>query len=222
MAGIGFELRRLLRKNTLIGLVEAYAYAGIIGSGPWVFSIVGILLIGLFSASIVVPSVLVTQFQTSVTYLVASSLILTGLVQLAFTRFISDRLFEKKRELVLPNLHGLLLIVIVAASLLGSVLLFIALPGLGVAYRLLMLAGFVIMCAVWILTVLLSGMKRYKAIVLLFAVGYTLIVVGALWLRYYGLEGLLGSFVAGNLVLLAGMWGLTMREFNVRQELVRF
>ena len=46
MAGIGFELRRLLRKNTLVGLIEAYAYAGVIGSGPWVFSIVGILLVG--------------------------------------------------------------------------------------------------------------------------------------------------------------------------------
>ena len=91
MAGIGFELRRLLRKNTLLGLVEAYAYAGIIGSGPWVFSIIGILLVGIFSASIVVPSILVTQFQTSVTYLVASSLILTGLVQLAFTRFVCSR-----------------------------------------------------------------------------------------------------------------------------------
>lgn len=222
MAGIGFELRRLLRKNTLIGLVEAYAYAGIIGSGPWVFSIVGILLIGLFSASIVVPSVLVTQFQTSVTYLVASSLILTGLVQLAFTRFISDRLFEKKRELVLPNLHGLLLIVIVAASLLGSVLLFIALPGLGVAYRLLMLAGFVIMCAVWILTVLLSGMKRYQAIVLLFAGSYALIVALSLLLRPLGLEGLLGGFVFGNLVLLAGMWALTVHDFAGPGPFLRF
>ena len=94
MAGIGFELRRILRKNTLIGILEAYAYAGIIGSGPWVLSIVGILLIGLFSVSVVVPSYLVTQFQTSVTYLVAGSLIFTGLAQLAFTRFISDRLFE--------------------------------------------------------------------------------------------------------------------------------
>ena len=65
MAGIGFELRRLLRKNTLVGLIEAYAYAGVIGSGPWVFSIVGILLVGIFSASVVVPSYLVTQFQTS-------------------------------------------------------------------------------------------------------------------------------------------------------------
>ena len=222
MAGIGFELRRLLRKNTLIGLVEAYAYAGIIGSGPWVFSIVGILLIGLFSASLVVPSLLVTQFQTSVTYLVAGSLILTGLVQLAFTRFISDRLFEKKREQVLPNLHGLLLIVILAASLLGSLLLFVALPGLGVAYRLLMLAGFVIMCAVWVLTVLLSGMKRYQAIVLLFAGSYALIVVLSLLLRPLGLEGLLGGFVFGNLVLLAGMWALTVHDFAGPGPFLRF
>ena len=222
MAGIGFELRRILRKNTLIGILEAYAYAGIIGSGPWVLSIVGILLIGLFSVSVVVPSYLVTQFQTSVTYLVAGSLIFTGLAQLAFTRFISDRLFEKKKDAVLPNLHGLMLLVSAGAGLIGTLGVFLLLPGEGILYRLLMLAGFVTLCSVWVMSVLLSGMKRYKAIVLLFAVGYTLIVVGALWLRYYGLEGLLGSFVAGNLVLLAGMWGLIMREFNVRQELVRF
>ena len=218
MAGIGFELRRLLRKNTLIGLVEAYAYAGIIGSGPWVFSIVGILLVGLFSASLVVPSFLVTQFQTSVTYLVAGSLILTGLVQLAFTRFVSDRLFEKKRDQVLPNLHGLLLIVILGASL----LLFLALPGLGVAYRLLMLAGFVIMCAVWVLTVLLSGMKRYQAIVLLFGGSYALIVVLSLLLRPLGLAGLLGGFVFGNLVLLGGMWLLTVHDFAGPGPFLRF
>ena len=65
MAGIGFELRRMLRKNTLTGLLRAYAYAGVIGSRPWVFSIIGILLVGIFSASVVVPNFLVTQFQTS-------------------------------------------------------------------------------------------------------------------------------------------------------------
>ena len=55
MAGIGFELRKLLRKDSLLGLVQAYAYAGVIGSGPWVLSIVGMLLIGFLSASVVVP-----------------------------------------------------------------------------------------------------------------------------------------------------------------------
>ena len=222
MAGIGFELRRLLRKNTLLGLVEAYAYAGIIGSGPWVFSIIGILLVGIFSASIVVPSILVTQFQTSVTYLVASSLILTGLVQLAFTRFVSDRLFEKKREVILPNLNGLMLIVVMVASVIGTFCLFILLPELGLLYRLLMLAGFVLMSAVWVMTVFLSGMKRYKAIVILFGCAYALIVLTALWWRPHGLEGLLAGFVFGHLILLAGMWVLTVREFNPQGKLISF
>jgi polysaccharide biosynthesis protein PelG len=222
MAGIGFELRRLLRKNTLVGLIEAYAYAGIIGSGPWVFSIVGILLIGIFSASVVVPNHLVTQFQTSVTYLVASSLILTGLLQLAFTRFVSDRLFEKKKAMILPNLHGLLLLVFVAAGTLGTLALFVLLPGQGLLYRLLMLTGFAAMCGVWILTVLLSGMKRYRAIVFLFAVCYALIVAAALWLRSYGLEGLLAGFVGGNLLLMVGMWALTVRDFRMPGPLITF
>lgn len=222
MAGIGFELRRMLRKDTLLGLVQAYAYASVIGSGPWVLSIVGILLIGIFSASVVIPGVLVTQFQTSVTYLVACSLIYTGLVQLAFTRFISDRLFEKRKDMVLPNLHGLLVLVLLGACVLGTAALFIALPGQGLVYRLLMLAGFALMCGVWVLTVLLSGMKRYKAIVLLFGVSYGLIVVSALLMRPWGLEGLLGGFVLGNYVLLVGMWLLVVREFNATGPIIAF
>jgi uncharacterized membrane protein len=222
MAGIGFELRRLLRKNTLLGMVEAYAYAGIIGSGPWVFSILGILFVGLISASIATPSFTITQFQTSVTYLVASSLVLTGLVQLAFTRFVSDRVFEGKDETIMANLNGLLLVVVLVASLLGTLCLFLVFPGLSVLYRLLMLAGFVLMCVVWVMTVFLSGMKRYRAIVVLFGVAYSLIIGLALLLRPYGLEGLLGGFVIGHLVLVGGMWLLTARDFLPREQLISF
>ena len=32
MAGIGCELRKLLRKDSRLGLVPAYAYAGVIGT----------------------------------------------------------------------------------------------------------------------------------------------------------------------------------------------
>lgn len=222
MAGIGFELRRLLRKNTLLGLVEAYAYAGIISSGPWVFSILGILAIGLISASIATPSFTITQFQTSVTYLVASSLVLTGLVQLAFTRFVSDRLFEKRSDLIMANLNGLMLLVVVAAASIGTFCLFVVFPGLSLLYRLLMLAGFVMLCPTWVMTVFLSGMKRYRAIVLLFALAYAVIVGSALALRPYGLEGLLAGFVFGHLILVGGMWLLTIRDFQADREVLRF
>ena len=222
MAGIGFELRHMLRKNTLLGLLQAYTYASVIGSGPWVLSIVGILLIGIFSASVVVPATLVTQFQTSVTYLVACSLIYTGLAQLAFTRFVSDRMFERRKHAILPNLHGLMALVLLGAGGLGTLALFFVLPGEGVLYRLLMLAGFILLSGVWILTVLLSGMKRYKAIVALFALSYGLIVVSALLLRRWGLEGLLAGFVLGHYVLLAGMWLLIVREFHPARRMMAF
>lgn len=217
MAGIGFELRKLLKKDSLLGLLQAYTYAGVIGSGPWVLSILGILLIGLLSSTVVVPSFLVTQFQTSVTYLIASSLIVTGAVQLTFTRFVSDRLFEGRRDWVMPNLHGLLMIVMVAAGAIGTLCLFIVLPGEGLVYRLLMLSGFVVMCAIWVVTIFLSGMKRYKAIVATFAVGYVVTVGVALLLRPFGLDGLMGGFVLGHCVLLAGLWLLTALQFRPDQ-----
>ena len=53
MAGIGFELRKLLQRDSYSGLLQAYAYAGIISSGPWILSIVGILAIGLLSEAFV-------------------------------------------------------------------------------------------------------------------------------------------------------------------------
>lgn len=98
MAGIGFELRKILQRDSLLSLIQAYVYAGIISSGAWMLSIFGIFIIGIFSIAVVVPDYLVTQFQVSVTYLVAMSLCLTGFAQLAFTRFTADRIFEKKRR----------------------------------------------------------------------------------------------------------------------------
>ena len=111
MAGIGFELRKLLRQDSYFALVRAYSYAGLISSGPWVLSIVGLVVIGILSNSIVAPSILVTQFQVSVTYLIAGSLILTGMVQLSFTRWVSDRLYEKKSDMIVPNFAGVLLVI---------------------------------------------------------------------------------------------------------------
>ena len=45
MAGIGFELRKLMRRDSFWGLLRAYGYAGMISSGPWVLSILGVVAI---------------------------------------------------------------------------------------------------------------------------------------------------------------------------------
>jgi uncharacterized membrane protein len=219
MAGIGFELRKLMRHDSYTGLLQAYGFAGVISSGPWVLSIVGIMLVGVLSIGTVIPALRVTQFLVSVTYIMAASLIVTGFLQLMFTRFIADRLFEERDEAVLPNLLGALLLTLVVCSALGSLVLVTLFGGEDFTYRLLMLSAFVMQCGVWVVVVFLSGMKEYRRIVAAFFAGYSITVAMALILRGFGLHGLLSGFVIGQVVLLGLLLALVVHYYPGRQLL---
>ncbi|APW41934.1 exopolysaccharide Pel transporter PelG [Rhodoferax saidenbachensis] len=215
MAGIGFELRKLLRKQTYSGLLQAYAFAGIISSGPWVLSIIGIMLIGLLSVGVVSPKVAISQFQVTVTYLFLISLISTGLVQLSFTRFVADRTFAKDEASILPNFNGLILLAMGLSMILALPCVAFLFPEQTVLYRLLFVMGLGVMSAIWIATVFLTGMKHYRAIVLIFFLGYSATLVLALLFRStLGMEGLLLGFVLGHYLLLMGMIWLIYRNYH--------
>ena len=215
MAGIGFELRKLLQKNSYAGVLQAYLYAGMISSGPWVLSIVGILIIGLLSHGVDVSSVLISQFQVTVTYLFVTSLILSGIVQLAFTRFVADRLFVGDTAAVPPNFNGLLLVTCLLAVAISVPLAALFFPGESALYRMLLVMGLAIMCGIWVTTIFLTGLKYYMAIVRLFAVGYGFTVLFSLGLRQLlKMEGLLLGFVFGHFMLLMGMIWLVYRHYR--------
>ena len=214
MAGIGFELRKILRRETLTGVTQAYAYAGLISSGPLILSIFGILIIGVLSLASVIPKFAIVEFQVSVTYIIALSLILTGPLQLSFTRFISDRLFEKRADLVLSNYNGVVLVSTLLSGLLGFIAMAVGFRSEPLVYRLLMIAGFVVVSNIWIAVIFLSSVKQYRQILFVFLVGYVCTVAFALLLNGHGLVGLLGGFVGGHVVLLAGLSGLIYRDYQ--------
>lgn len=213
MAGIGFELRKLLRQDSYFGLLRAYGYAGIISSGPWVLSILVIMALGYLSIALPGKSQYVTQFLVSVTYLVAGSLTLSGLAQLVFTRFVADRLFEKKNRTVLPNLIGLLTLVNVVSGLLGLGICLALFSETPLIYRIEMCVGFVLLSNIWCITVFVTGMKAYRQVLAAFALGYGVTFVLGVLMRGYGLEGLLGGFVAGQGVLFYTLLFLVLRYY---------
>jgi uncharacterized membrane protein len=96
MAGIGFEIRKILREKTIFSIVKAFSYAGVISSGPWIISMVSILISGYVAKIYFDDSKTVVNFALMVTYLIALSLILTSFSQLSFTRYVSDVLFRKE------------------------------------------------------------------------------------------------------------------------------
>ena len=201
MAGIGFELRALLRRRSFLGFAAGYGYAGLIGSGPWIFSIVGVMAIGALSGGFVHPTEDTQRFLVCVTWLLATSLVATGALQMRFTRFVADRVYEGQRGAVLPNLLGALTLTSLlagAASTAAVLLLFDAPPALCVV----LVAGFVVLCDTWLLVVMLSGLKAYRTVVAMFFIGYAAGALLAVALRRFGTTGLLAGFVAGQAILL--------------------
>ncbi|PCI43676.1 MAG: histidine kinase [Proteobacteria bacterium] len=218
MAGIGFELRRLLADERKFGVFRAYAYAGLISSGPWILSILGVMAIGVVTRMLGAPDGEVIDFLVSITYLVACSLILSGGLQLMYTRFTADRLFEKRRDKILPNLLGsLLLISVLAAIIAGASLYYLFHESM--MYEVLMFTGFVILCNLWIVVVFLNGMKEYRAILWAFFVGYGSSLIISLVLMDYGTNGLLFGFVSGQALLVFMLLWLIIRDYPSRKLL---
>jgi len=216
MAGIGFELRKFLQKDSFCGLVQAYGYAGVISSGPWVLSILGIMMVGIISISLNTDAEFIIAFLLSVSYLIASSIIFGAWVQLMFTRFVSDCLFDKQKEDILPNLMGALLVTSTSSILIGA-MLWPSFSETTISYRLLMLSNLLILSNIWILVVMLSGLRTYKLILGAFVIGYGVTVSAALWLRVYGLEGLMAGFFFGQSIMMFLMLALLVHEYPAKK-----
>ena len=214
MAGIGFELRRILRRKSYWALLEAYTYAGIVSSGPWLLSIFGILLLGFFALGARFASAPVIQFQVSVTYLIAVSLILTGPLQLLFTRHIADMLFARQARAVIPVLLSML----AGACALGAVFAALALTLFFRAtpwrYQVLLAIAFTELCGVWVLTIMATSLKDYKGLVAAYLLAYlTVVVLGLRLGARWGLDGYLVAFAVGQGLLLLALGMLIIREF---------
>jgi uncharacterized membrane protein len=216
MAGLGFEgqLRKLLKRDSLSATLSAYVYAGVVNAGPLVLSILGILLIGFISQSVLRSSVYIVQFQVSVTYLIAASLIITGALQLLFSRFVSDRLFTHENDRILSAYNAVSLVATAITGLLGLVLALTVFRGESFAYRALMLAAFVAISQVWLGVIFLASVKQYRAILAAFFIGYAVIVITALLLDRFGVEGLLAGFLLGHIALLMYLSAVIHRQFH--------
>lgn len=220
MAGIGFELKKMLQDESWLGLTKTYVYAGIISSGPWVLSILGIMLVGLLGAINKTNQGQLVEFLVSVTYLMSISLILTGLLQLMFTRFIADRLYEKNQHIVLPNLMGAMYLTTAVSGALGLVLGFTFFYGQWVYFS-LMLVNFIVLCNLWIVLVFVSGMREYHYVLWSFLGAYGGIVVLSLGFHNLGANGLLAALLLGHTALLFSLFFLILKNFEAK-EWVRF
>lgn len=200
MAGIGFQLRRLTASRTFAGVLGAYASAAAISAGPWIISIVALMVLTWLLHQFL-PGDEIRLFTASVTHVYAFALIITGPIQIILTRYAADRFSLKQPERVYPSLKGGVLLAALLAAAVGGVFFF----GLVPAPRLFQIcsAGLLVYVAsIFIASVYLSALRRYQGIVLAFAAGYGFGTLASWQLALrYGVTGAMAGLLLGHLLL---------------------
>lgn len=204
MAGIGFRLQRILASNSYGSLAAAYGYSAIISSGPWMLSMLSLVLIGLFMTANsgwqnggANP---VETFCAVTTYAYAGSIILGGSIHLGISRYISDRLYASEIEEILPAfLYSAAIVIVLGLVCAGPWFAFSGLP-VSTAFSAFLI--FQSLSLTWLAMTFLSAAKGYGQIVWGFlganAAGVILAILGY---KYFALAGVFAGYSLGQFFL---------------------
>jgi uncharacterized membrane protein len=213
MAGIGFELRKILARPGYVNTLRAYGYAALISSGPWVLSIVSLALLGIVCRGMASEKQMELVFA-SVTYVYALSLILTGPVQMILTRYTADQKFSNKSTRIFPAITTTLAFTSALSSLIGLVLFVGFVPG-PLLFQLASACLLMLVTSIWVMTVALTASKNYHGVLFSFLSGYAISFLASwvftLWL---GPSATMLGMVAGHLILFLLLLRLTFKEIG--------
>jgi polysaccharide biosynthesis protein PelG len=217
VAGIGFELKRVLRKGGVIRFLGVSLAGTAIVAGPWLLSVMGIFLIqryarlaiseapGLFSAVIVSSS--------------AFSLIIFSGLHYVFTRQVSDLIYEEKNsEAGAALLSFLLITTVLAAAIAAAGILPLRLSGVVSRPGLFMTAAFALFvatCLNWVLMSFISLLRSYTGILMTYLGGSLVSFLGAFLLGGAAAAGgALMGYAVGQWTTTIVLYAMTLARFR--------
>ncbi|MFN3200234.1 MAG: exopolysaccharide Pel transporter PelG [Bradymonadia bacterium] len=216
MAGIGFSLRRLMAPGTYSAYAKAYVYAALVGTGPWLLSVVCLALLGAFAVD---PDDFATRqiFASTVVYVFGGTLVITGPLQMVVTRYLADLHYTGDTTRIGETFLPVLCIT-------GGLVALCAVPFFGLAdvsvlYRLGAIALAVIIGCTWQVMVFLTTGGHYRVVVAVFAVGTVVSTVASIFGgERWGLEGYLLGYTLGQAVICVALVRHVLSRFGYPQR----
>jgi polysaccharide biosynthesis protein PelG len=212
MAGIGFELKKLSRQETLSSVLSAGGHAAVIAAGPWLFTIASLAAISISVEPLVGLGTLAT-FRAVIIYAFATSLVLTAPVSMVATRLVADALWSKRPE----DVRALLF----AAFGLAAVIVLIGVVGLSVyfalplALALAFASSTMTVAMIWIALGFCGAVRDYGAVTRAFLAGLLAAVAATIAAAGFGLgaPAMVLGFSSGLLVTFLGLCVRVMATF---------
>lgn len=125
MAGIGFELRRIFKRNTLASALWGTFFATVTTIGPTVTFVI-LLFVLRFVMNYYGTDIADKEFfVASFTYVFLTAVLIAAVMNAVVSRFISDKIFEEKEGDVGASIFGVMTVGTVAAGIVFFILCFL-------------------------------------------------------------------------------------------------
>lgn len=202
MAGIGFVLRKLYRQDNLAGLFGACFHSVIASTGPWLFTVLALAIIGMLGMNVVTNEVLL-DFRSVLIYNFSFSLVISGPMFMIATRYLADCIHARNVSSAPGMLVGALSL-LWGIELLAAGAFYFLYANFEFAMALSAVINFLLVSAVWLVSIFISALKDYKLITHSFLFGMVMAVFASTKLAApYGAVGMLNGFSIGLCVIIA-------------------
>lgn len=212
MAGIGFVLRKLMKKGDLTSVLTAYFHAVLASSGTWLFTVMALGSFFLVFNNWK-PIEDVENFRAIILYNFSFSLEFSAPVVLLTTRYLADCLYARKLTEV-PSLMLGSLIVLFAIGLPISSAFYFLYATIPLATAWMAVINYLIVSATWLLLVFISATQYYKTVTFSYLIGLVISVFAAVSFgTYYSITGMLLGFNIGLGVIVATLLGAIYAQY---------
>jgi polysaccharide biosynthesis protein PelG len=214
MAGIGFELKKVVERGGIGAFLKAALSGTMIVAGPWIISIFSIYVIRRL-VFFLNPAEHQT-FIGVIVYSYAISLVVFGGMHFVFTRLLADLIFKKKERTSSSLLIYFLVMVTLAAAVIGGLLgfFFSARVDNRLFFSVAVAFFFIVINLIWILMLFVSLLRWYGKIFAVYVAGM-ITGIGLMFVlsRPYGLAGGIAGFAAGHFGIALGLFVLSLKEY---------
>lgn len=220
MAGIGFELKKLFKNKGFLNNIRALVYTSVVTVGPQLLCITMVTALEIIVSMLNIAYTEKEIFLASTLYAFVFSQILTSGFSMLVTRYISDKLYSKEYNKILPSLYGIIAICLILGSITG--IIFFAGKTIRFSIKLSTYVLFMELIIMWLETVYLSALKDYLKIVESYLLGMitasTSVVILLYFKRFSSSEALLLSLDIGIFFIITFLVGNIQSFFRTSDK----
>ncbi len=219
MAGIGFQLRKIIGKGGIGGTVGALVSGIFIVAGPWLISVLSMVILqAAFTRSTFAE---VPIFQSTIVYCYAFSLSLFAGIHHHFTRIVADLAWEQKygeSTTWMLRFVGLVVLVSFVIAVPVAILIPLNIQGDMLFYRISLVVLFIAINIAWIVMLFISLLRDYRVISLVFGTGMAISIAGTLILSdLRGAGGAVFGYAIGILMIDAAFIAIAVTGYPPRR-----